>query len=398
MDKKQELLELLKEANKEMFEKAQESSDQLKEAVEALKAESSEMKAKIESIENAPAKEVTLPVPGTTKTVDLMYKKHYVPGQGAKLKLHHTPEKQEVLAKGYIDFVQNILKNGQASLKTAMNEGTPGEGGYLVFDEYVNELLAFARLQSFALQKCRVIDVASDVIHIPAEDTSVSVAWKAETVAAGASDPTVTEVKLEPERLTAYSTASNEFLADSAIDVVSWLTDLFSEAIGQELDDQVINGDASASDPFTGLANDANVVDSTGTLDLAHLTDALSKLAPNKVAGAEFLFHRLVYYPYIVGAKDTAGNAIYPPTVATPNALWGFPVFMSEKAPYTLTNGSTVGYLGNFNNYIIARRMAAGSLDVDIYGKFLEYQTRFRTVSRWHGKPWSGSAFVKLVY
>jgi len=357
------------------------------------------MKTKIEAIENAPVKKVNLTVPGTeNKTVEVMYKKHFVPGQGVELKLYHTPEKQIQLAKGYVDFVEQVMNSGQGSLKKSMVEGTPGSGGYLVFDEYVNELLAFARLNSFALQKCRVIDVGSDTIHIPAEDTSVAVAWKTETTAAGETTPAVTEVAFAPVKLTAYSMASNEFLADSAIDVVSWLTGLFAEAIGQELDDQVINGDASASDPFTGLANDANVVDSTGTMNLAHLHDVFAKMPPNKIAGSEFLFHRAIYYPNILGLVDAANNSIYPPTVATPNSLWGYPVFMSEKAPSTLANGSACAYFGNFKNYIIARRQAAGSLDVDIYGKFLENMTRFRTVSRWHGKPWNGSAFIKLVY
>ena len=110
------------------------------------------------------------------------------------------------------------------------------------------------------------------------------------------------------------------------------------------------------------------------------------------------MFHRAVYFPYIVGMTDTAGNAIYPPTVATPDSLWGFPVTMSEKMNSTVANGQIVGLFGNFQNYIIARRKAAGALDVDIYGKFLEYMTRFRTASRWHGKPWNATGFVQMIY
>ena len=400
MDEK-ELLKL-KEKIKELgfvdADAAKATADANKETLTKMTEENTALKDRIETLEKAPAKKVDLTVPGTDKTVEVMYKKKFVPNKGEVLKLYHTPEKQVAVAKGFIDWVDGIMEGREMSLRKAMNEGTPGDGGYMVFDEYVSELLAFARLQSFALQECRVLDVGSDVIHIPAEENSVAVAWKAEQIAAAESNPTVAELKLEPERLTAYSTLTNELLEDSEFDVVSWLTGLFAEAIGQEIDDQVLNGDESGTDPFAGILNCSTIVDSTGTLNIAHLTDVLSKVPPNKIGNAKFMFHRLVYYPHILGMTDTAGNAIYPPTVATPNSLWGFPVLGSEKMPSSIANGKVVGLFGNFMNYIIARRKAAGALDVDIYGKFLENMTRFRTVSRFHGKPWNCTGMVQLIY
>jgi len=398
INKKEELKELMKEVNKELFEKANEASEIQKEELANLKETNTELKNKIEALENAPAKKVDLIVPGTdNKTVEVMYKKRYVPNQGISLKLYHTPEKQNVLAKSYIDFVSDILNQGQGSLRKAMNETTDTAGGHLVFDEYVNELLAFARESSFALQRCRVIDVGSDVINIPSEDGAVSVAWKAEGVAATESNPTVGNVKFEPERLTAYSTASNELLEDSEFDIVSWLTDLFAEAIGQELDNQVINGASSASSPFDGILVNADVVDSTGYLDISHIADVMTKMKANRSNNAMFLFHRLIYKE-IITMTDGDGRYLFPPTVATPNSLYQIPIVLSEKMPATLNDLDKVGIYGNLKNYIIARRKQAGSMDIDIYGKFLEYQTRFRTVSRWHGKPWSGDAFVKMIY
>lgn len=398
MDNKEKLKGLILELFPNLKEEANQAVVEKTEEIANLKASNAELKARLEAIENSPVRKGNVLIPGEKKTVEVMYKKKYLPGQGATLKLYHTPEKQNILAKRYIDFIEKIQRNGQASFKAAMQESTDSEGGYLVFDEYVNELLAFARLNSFALNKCRVIDVGSDRIHIPAENASVSVAWKAEEIAAGASDPTVADVQLDPERLTAYSTVSGELLEDSEIDIVSWLTDLFGEAVGQELDDQVLNGDASATDPFTGILDaSCAATDSTGTLNAVHIAAAITALAANKTNGAEFLFHRLIYKD-IMTLADTAGQLIFPPSVASPTALWNYPVFMSEKMAYTKTGGLPVGIFGNFKNYIIARRKAAGSLDIDIYGKFLENQVRFRTVSRWHGKPWNCGAFVRLIY
>ena len=397
MDKKEELKALMIEANKDLFDKANEDSKKMAEELALIKESNADLKVQIEKLENTPAKKTTLIVSGDNKTVEVMYKKHYIPGQGETLKFYHTPEKQNVLAKGYINFVSDILQNGQGSLRKAMNEGTDSAGGYMVFDEYVSELLAFARDQSFALTKCRVINIGSDVVKIPSEANSVSVTWKGEAIAAAESNPTVGEVKLEPEKMTAYSTCSNELLEDSEFDIVSWLTDLFAEAIGQELDNQVINGASSSASPFEGLDTNSDVVDSTGSLDVAHITDVLTKIKANRSAGAEFLFHRLVYKE-ILTMQDGNSRYLFPPTVATPKSLYQVPILLSEKMPSTLSDLATVGFFGNLKNYLITRRKQAGSLDIDIFGKFLEYQTRFRTVSRWHGKPWNGAAFVKLVY
>lgn len=383
----------------DVFPQLSEEAKELKEAqdaeIQTLKDQNVEFKTQIEKLENAPEKKVSVTVPGDQfKKVELIHKGYNLYNQGNVLALSKDTEKREILAKGFIDMI--TAKNEGLSLSKAINESTPGDGGYMVFDEYISELLAFARLKSFALQKCRVIDVGSDVIHIPAENTSVEVKFKGETIAADESNPTVTEVKLEPERLTAYSTATNEMLDDSEFDVLSWLSDLFGESIGQKLDNEVINGAASSASPFTGLIDCAGIVDSTGSLDMTHIADVITALPDNKSVGAEFLFHRVIYKDILI-MKDVANQAVFPPSVATPKELWGYNVWLSESMPYTKGVLDKIGLFGNMKNYIIARRKAAGSLDVDIYGKFLENMTRFRTVSRWHGKPWNCGAFVQLI-
>lgn len=396
MDKRQELIGLLKEANQGLVDEIKEQNDTLKSEIAELKASNVEMKNKIEAIENSPVKSTKLIVPGSNKLVDVNYKGYYVPGQGTQLKMFVKPELQETLAKAFINLISK--RSDSYSLKAALNETTDAQGGYLVFEEYMNEILAFARLQSFALTECRVIDTARELLNIPAENASVSVTWKAEGIAAAESEPTVTNIELKPSKLTAYSIASNEMLEDTSFDILSWLTSLFAESIGQEIDNQVINGGHAAASPFMGLLNaNAGCTDSTSTNGISFevMANVVNSLAPNKVQGSKLLLHRL-NYANILKMEDSAGNALFHPSMPMPQSLWGYPVLLSEKMTSTGADGDYVAIFGNFKNYLIARRKVAGSLDIDIYGKFLEYQTRFRTVSRWDGMPWNGTAFVRV--
>jgi HK97 family phage major capsid protein len=382
--------ELIDEKTKEQTD---EIVDKNAEKVAKLKEENSEMKTRLEALENAPAMKVKLPVPGEDTTVDAIYKGRNLADMSLKLSL--PDDRKQALSKFFIDFVEKALNNGHA--KVALNETTTTQGGYMVFDQYIRELLAFARLQSVCLQECRVIDVSSDSIRIPYEDTSVSVAWYSEAGTISNSEPTVGELNLTPTKLAAYAMSSNELLADSAFDVVSWLTELFAEAIGQEIDNQVWNGTT-----FTALvsASGINTVETTGNavsgVDIDYLAQVVSSLAPNKLMGAKFYMHRN-NFRYIRALEDGAGNAVYTPAMGgAPGRIWEYPYVLSEQMPSTATSNDVIGIFGNLNHYIIARRKGDMTLDVDPYGRFLNDQTRFRTTTRWHGAPWNAGGFTQM--
>lgn len=152
---------------------------------------------------------------------------------------------REEYAKFLIDVIKATKQDPGAMARLAasrekatMTEGTGSTGGYLVPEEFTNELLAFARLQSLGLRYCRVWPMSEMIRTVPVESTGVSVAWTSEGSAATETEPTVGEVTLTAKKLDAFGVVTNELLADSAIDIVSWLTQLFAEAIGQELDNQ----------------------------------------------------------------------------------------------------------------------------------------------------------------
>lgn len=286
--------------------------------------------------------------------------------------------------------------------KAALNEGTGSQGGYLVPEEFTDEILAFARLQSFALKDCRIWPMGSDVRRVPAENAKVTVGWKAEATAADQTEPTFNEVVLTAKKLTAYSIASNEVLQDSFVDIVSYLTEIFAEAVGQELDNQVLNG---TGDPWSGVLSAAagfSVVMATGLSNFSsisgdNLLDLIDKIPQEAEDGAKFYFHKKIL-TFIRKLKDSQNQYLFAPiSGGLPNDIWAYPYVRTQKGPSTTGASTAFVAFGNMRHFALGRRMESMTLDVDPYGKFLENQTRFRIVQRWGGSIGLANAFARLI-
>lgn len=411
MEKTEELKGLLREA----FEAEWKTKlDELKKAQEdkfkALEEAPKELKARIEKIENLPLTKRSLVVPGGGSTdVYMGYKMAY---QGRDLlnrpsfkseahPIIADPDKREEFAKFLINVVKAKMHQDPIA-KAALQEGTAAEGGYVVPDEYTDEILAFAREQSFALQLCRIWPMSGDVRRVPAESGAVSVAWTDEESAATESEPTLAEVVLTAKRLDAFSIASNELIQDANVDIVSWLTELFAEAMGQELDNQVLNGTGS---PWSGLLTAKagySVVMAAGETNFSSisaddLSEMISKVPSRRRVNARFFIHRTVLH-YIRTLKDSNNDYIYAkPGNGVPARVWEYPYLESEKAPSTTGADTAFVAFGDLRYFALGRRLQSMSLDLDPYGKFTEYQTRFRIVNRWGGSVGLANAFVRLL-
>ncbi len=431
LTKQEELKGLLEEVMgtkvQDALDAAEEKQEERNKAIETM---TSDLKADIEAFKNLPAQTRTLVDPTSGHRTEVNYKGYDMSVQGAGLydrmqdhavKLSQDygremkitdlagrpvvsitdDEKRERYAKFLIDLITNPRP---PHVKAAMQEDTAAEGGYLVPDEYTAEILAFARLQSLALQQCRVWPMSTDVRRVPAEDGAVSVAWTAEEDATTESEPTVAEVVLTAKRLDAYSKVSNELLQDSAVDIVSWLTELFSEAIGQELDNQVFNGTGDpCSGIFTAVAG-LSVLMTSGlvswsSITVDYLSEVLSKVPVNRLAGARWFLHRDAMH-YIRTLKDTANNPIFAnPGQGVPGTIFEYPYSISEAAPARsgAETDTCMLVFGNLRYFALGRRLQSMTLDVDPYGLFVNYQTRFRIVNRWGAQIGLAGGFCRLL-
>lgn len=129
--------------------------------------------------------------------------------------------KAEVAAKAFEQFI----RFGDASAyKAAMNEGTAGEGGYLVPTSYSNQLVTAINERSvLRTAGARVLTVGgTNSFRVPTlTNSSTAAIITAESTSYSQIEPSVGEVEFVPYKLTAQSNATEELLADSRIDVLN---------------------------------------------------------------------------------------------------------------------------------------------------------------------------------
>lgn len=394
---------------------------------EKSKTEQDAILKRIEKIESTPAVKTRLAIPGTDKTTEVflgykvnrqlvdIYSGNRCPGAKDLIvnpKLFPVIADQEK-AEGYAKHLLMVIKaaTGDFKAKQAYEEwkekaalgGSTATGSYLVPEEYANEIVAFARLQSLVLQKARIWPMGSDTLNVPSENAKVSTSWKTEGTAAGESEPTFNQHVLTAKKLTAYSIVSNELLADANVDVVSYLTECFAEAVGQELDDQMFTG---TGDPVSGILTAAagkSVQMSSGNTHFSAITgdnllDMIDKIDQKAENGSEYYFHKNIL-TYIRKLKDSQNQYLFAPIAGgLPQDIWGYPYNKSPELPATGDSAAATAFVafGNLRYAALGRRLEPMGLDLDPYGKFLEYQTRFRTVSRW-GFAFYANAFCRLL-
>lgn len=318
-------------------------------------------------------------------------------------------EKANEYAKFMIAFIKaRVHDNAEAKAwladfyqKANLSEAATGQ--YLVPDEYIWEMCQLARNATFGLRECTVLPMSVDQMYVPAELTLASVAWTTpETGQISAGEPTFSQVSLAVKRLDGLATITNELLNDTAVDISGILSEQFGYAVAYELDNQILSGTGS---PVSGLTTAACgysvVLGSTSTnfsaMTADNFSDAIYTLTSGDTLNARFIINR-IGLNYIRKLKNTYGEYIFAePGAGVPGTIWEYPYFMSEKITNTSAVSTAFAVFGNFKKYYIGRRIAAGALDVDPYGKFDYYQTRFRIISRWALAVGRSTAFVRVI-
>jgi len=323
---------------------------------------------------------------------------------------HHTIDEatRVELAKFWCLFLRATVNQDQKAkekywsyfgpqIKTAVGDA----GNVFPLPDIVEtEILAFARETSVVLQYARIWPMTSEKQSFPAESAGASVAW-GNTTSAG--DPTITEVELDANELSAYSTVKNATLMDARSDIVSWLTASMAEAAGQELDNQGFNGSGT---PFYGVFNATYgagySVTMSGTafqdMTFTELSEMIGKLDGLKKQGARFWMHGAILH-YVRILKDDNNRPIFYETVGSPTSgtILGFPYSEVIKCPSTTATSTPFVAFGNLRFLAVGRRLDSATLSVDPYGLWTQNRTRYKLYQRWGMKVSLRNGLVRLL-
>ena len=135
---------------------------------------------------------------------------------------------------------------------TGVNEGDSEYGGYLIPEEFRNQLLEIAIKKSNILNMALTIPMMTNAIHIPyvsGTDRSgglvhggIEFSWLDEEGAKSETRPKFGKIQLRLKKLAGLVYASDEILEDSPISLEPLLSRMFSDALAWQLDNVFING------------------------------------------------------------------------------------------------------------------------------------------------------------
>ncbi len=254
-----------------------------------------------------------------------------------------------------IRFLKAVFfKNNEEAVKLsqkALTEGTGSAGGYLVPEEFRNEVLRIAGQYGLARQFCRFVPMRRDKLKVPkAGSTGVSAYWVGESAQITESTPDFGQVLLDTKKCAGIAAMSNELVADADIDVLGYLYTIFGEAIAKAEDTQWLTGTGS---PITGLlgSSSVNVVTmSSGNTAFSNITvDDLIDLIDAVDTGAEnngrFFFHKNIL-SYIRKLKDSNGQYIWAPAAAdNPPTILGYPYTTTDVMPGSSSSAAATKFV-----------------------------------------------------
>lgn len=324
-----------------------------------------------------------------------------------KKSAYQQPEKKE----SFGDFLVKARQR-DAGLrdftKKALGESNGVDGGFLVPEQFMNEIMR-ERLENSVVRAngARIINMNSNILRIPAVNMASNAAgslfggvaayWTAEAETKVASAPKFKQVKLEANKLIGYVESSDELDNDAITSMGGLLQDLFGQAIAFEEDNAFLTGNGVGK-PLGILNAPATVAVTRTTASKVGTVDLVNMLARFYRKGGQpvWIISQTVL-PEIYKLKDENSNYILLPgsngsiANALPTSIYGIPVIVSEKLPALGTSGDIM--LADMRYYLVGDRQQL-TVDESIHVKFQTDEKSWRFVTRVDGQPWLDSAIT----
>lgn len=262
------------------------------------------------------------------------------------------PKRQDAHAK---DFWK--MMRGHAVVD-ALKEGADPDGGFLVPDEFENQLIQKLQEANVLRTISHVIQTNSGEHKIPVVASEGTAAWLEEEAAYTESNTQFSQVSLGAHKLGTLIKVSEELLNDSAFDLMSYLSDEFGRRLGNAEEQAFLTGTGQP----TGILTDTNGASAGSTaakadaLTFDDLIDLFYSLKAPYRQNAVFLMNDDTVKA-IRKMKDKNDQYIWQPSVQVgqPDRILNCPVYTSPFMP-TLVAANKPVLFGDFNYYWIADR------------------------------------------
>jgi HK97 family phage major capsid protein len=318
----------------------------------------------------------------------------------------------------YLEKAENFLKEKAAGSPT-LAEDVFSDGGALVPTAFSTEISKRGSEASKFLPMVRMMEIAGLSINIPylsdfdhSSNTvhgGVQMKWLAETASKTATKPALGGNQYTLQKLAGLAYVSDELLADSAVPIGPFLTEVFGDAVGFETD-RVLYSGTGAGQP-RGILNAASKItvskqtgQAASTIQFENLRDMYAQ-QHNKTKAVWIANHDTL--PQLMSMSFDAGTSSIPVWLPASNnnvaniaeapmgTLFGRPLIITEHAEALGTEGD-ISFV-DWSQYQMIRKVGATqgvNFATSIHLKFDNDQTTYRIVLRTDGKIWWPQAFT----
>jgi HK97 family phage major capsid protein len=313
--------------------------------------------------DNATYEKMEQDVVNLGKEIDRLHKQAQIEAelnQPTTKALTNTPTAGE-LPKGQDAYAQNFwqMMRGHAVVD-ALKEGTDPDGGFLVPNEFENQLIQKLQEANVLRTISHVIQTNSGEHKIPVVASEGTAAWLEEEAAYTESNTQFSQVSLSAHKLGTLIKVSEELLNDSAFDLMSYLSDEFGRRLGNAEEQAFLTGTGTGQP--TGILTDTNGASAgstaakADTLTFDDLIELFYSLRAPYRQNAVFLMNDDTVKA-IRKMKDNNGQYIWQPSVQAgqPDRILNCPVYTSPFMPTMAASNKPVLF-GDFNYYWIADR------------------------------------------
>lgn len=293
---------------------------------------------------------------------------------------------------------------------TGLSENVNTDGGFLVPVEFRNQLMMDALEAQRIRPKCTTLPMQSNTIRIP----SINATTHASSTFGGVviyrpgeggtklkSKPDFAQVTLTLRKLIGLCYITDELLEDSPISLQPLMTRMFSDAIGFQVDEDIING--SGANQALGVLNAPCLISQSKesgqpntTIVSSNIFKMKSRLKPRSWGKATWLAHQDTYKELrTLSVSVGTGGSIVPllnENAAGVQSLDGLPIMFTEHCQTLGNKGDII--LGDFRQYLLGEKSGGIKVDTSIHVQFTTDETAFRFVLRYDGQPWETSALT----
>lgn len=284
---------------------------------------------------------------------------------------------------------------------SGLNETTPSDGGFLVQQDFVTELLKRTYETGILASKVKKIPISTNAnglkINAIDEDSrangsrwgGVQTYWEGEADELAGSKPKFRQMELSLKKLTGLCYATDELLQDAAA-LEAVIRQAFAEEFGFKIDDSILTG-TGEGEPL-GILNSGAVVkvdkekDQTDIITVENLIKMWNRLwSRSRSSAVWYINQELEPYLYTLKLGD---KPVYVPAGGLSEkpygTLFGRPVVPLEQCSAAGEIGDII--LADVGQYLLIDKggvKAASSIHV----RFLYDENVFRFIYRVDGKP-----------